>query len=127
MKLELLSPAKNLDFGREAIDTLLKDMEDHRGEYCVIMAGYAGEMNEMLRLANPGLASRFDHKVAIGDYSADELVDILVSMAASKHFLIRKEARPVILAMIEREKIDETFGVKMITTVRGVGYVIKSL
>ena len=97
------------DFGSEAIDTLLKDMEDHRGEYCVIMAGYADEMNEMMRLANPGLASRFDHKVTIGDYSADELTDILVSMAASKHFLIKKEARPVILAMIEREKIDETF------------------
>ena len=97
------------DFGKEAIDTLLKDMEDHRGEYCVIMAGYSDQMNDMIRNANPGLASRFDHKINIPDYSADELVSILVSMARQKNFLIRKEARNVILHKIEKEKIDDTF------------------
>lgn len=97
------------DFGVEAIDTLLKDMEDHRGEYCCILAGYAGRMDEMIRYANPGLASRFDHKIHIGDYTAEELVDILVSMAAAKQFYIKKEARQVILAKIDREKVDETF------------------
>lgn len=97
------------DFGVEAIDTLLKDMEDHRGEYCCILAGYRNRMDEMIRFANPGLASRFDHKIHIGDYSAGELVDILVSMAGAKHFYIKKEARQVILAKIEKEKVDETF------------------
>ncbi len=97
------------DFGTEAIDTLLKDMEDHRGEYCCILAGYRDRMNEMIQSANPGLASRFDHKIHIGDYTADELVDILVSMAAGRQFAIKKEARQVILAKIEKEKVDETF------------------
>ena len=97
------------DFGTEAIDTLLKDMEDHRGEYCVIMAGYEEQMNDMIRNANPGLASRFDHKINIEDYSADELVDILVSMAEGRHFRIKKEARDIILARINKEKIDDTF------------------
>ncbi|MBR2745250.1 MAG: AAA family ATPase [Erysipelotrichaceae bacterium] len=97
------------DFGKEAIDTLLKDMEDHRGEYCVIMAGYSDQMNDMIRNANPGLASRFDHKINIPDYSAAELADILVSMALNKNFFIKKEAGKVILRKIEKEKIDDTF------------------
>ena len=97
------------DFGTEAIDTLLKDMEDHRGEYCCILAGYQDRMEEMIRFANPGLASRFDHKIHIGDYSPDEIVDILVSMAAAKHFFIKSEARRIILARTDKEKVDETF------------------
>ena len=97
------------DFGTEAIDTLLKDMEDHRGEYCCILAGYRDRMDDMIKYANPGLASRFDHKIHIYDYSAAEIMDILVSMAASKHFYIKAEAGPVILSAIEKEKVDETF------------------
>ena len=97
------------DFGTEAIDTLLKDMEDHRGEYSVIMAGYAEQMSDMIRNANPGLASRFDHKIEIEDYSPDELVKILVLMAENRHFHIRKEAESVILSRINREKVDDTF------------------
>ena len=97
------------DFGTEAIDTLLKDMEDHRGDYCVIMAGYADRMNDMIRNANQGLASRFDHKIEIGDYTSDELVDILVLMATSRKFRIKKEAREIILNRINREKVDDTF------------------
>ena len=97
------------DFGKEAIDTLLKDMEDHRGEYCVILAGYANEMNEMIRDANPGLASRFDHKLTISDYSPEELLDILITMADAKNFFIEKAAKDVILSLINKEKIDDTF------------------
>ncbi|MBO4819229.1 MAG: AAA family ATPase [Firmicutes bacterium] len=97
------------DFGIEAIDTLLKDMEDHRGEYCCILAGYKDRMDEMIKYANPGLASRFDHKIHIADYSSLEILDILVSMAASKHFYIRSEAQSVILSRIEKEKVDDTF------------------
>lgn len=97
------------DFGKEAIDTLLKDMEDHRGEYCVILAGYANEMNDMVRNANPGLASRFDHKINIDDYSAEELLDILVSMAQGRQLKIKAEARDIILSRIRKEKVDDTF------------------
>ncbi|MBQ1305103.1 MAG: AAA family ATPase [Erysipelotrichales bacterium] len=97
------------DFGTEAIDTLLKDMEDHRGEYCVILAGYEEQMQDLIRNANPGLASRFDHKITIEDYSAEELTDITVSMADKRQFKIRKDAKEVILHRINQEKIDETF------------------
>lgn len=97
------------DFGKEAIDTLLKDMEDHRGEYCCILAGYEDRMDEMIKYANPGLASRFDHKINIGDYSSEELLDIIVTMAESKYFFIKKEAKPVILDLFEKERIKPTF------------------
>ncbi len=97
------------DFGKEAIDTLLKDMEDHRGEYCVIMAGYKDEMNDMIRNANPGLASRFDHKLNIDDYTTEELTDILVTMADSRSFYIENDAAEVIHARVEKEKVDDTF------------------
>ncbi|WP_051385544.1 right-handed parallel beta-helix repeat-containing protein [Actinokineospora inagensis] len=70
------------DFGREAIDTLVKLMEDHRDEVVVIAAGYANEMAGFLA-ANPGLQSRFSHHVRFANYTADELVTI-VSQHATK-------------------------------------------
>jgi len=97
------------DFGAEAIDTLLKDMEDHRGEYCCILAGYEDRMDEMIKNANPGLASRFDHKINIGDYSSEELLDVLVTMAEDKYFFIKKEAKPVILELFDKERAKPTF------------------
>ena len=97
------------DFGSEAIDTLLKDMEDHRGEYCCILAGYEDRMDEMIKYANPGLASRFDHKINIGDYSSDELLDIIVTMAEDKYFFIKKEAGPVIMDLFDKERKKPTF------------------
>ncbi|GLY28929.1 right-handed parallel beta-helix repeat-containing protein [Kineosporia sp. NBRC 101731] len=70
------------DFGREAIDTLVKLMEDHRDEVVVIAAGYADEMESFLNV-NPGLASRFSHRVRFADYSVDELVTIVCQHAAT--------------------------------------------
>jgi SpoVK/Ycf46/Vps4 family AAA+-type ATPase len=70
------------DFGREAIDTLVKLMEDHRDEVVVIAAGYEGEMEKFLG-ANPGLSSRFSHRVRFADYSTDELVTIVSQHAAT--------------------------------------------
>ncbi|MFD2420767.1 AAA family ATPase [Amycolatopsis pigmentata] len=70
------------DFGREAIDTLVKLMEDHRDEVVVIAAGYQREMDGFLA-ANPGLSSRFSHRVTFADYSADELVTIVTQHANS--------------------------------------------
>jgi SpoVK/Ycf46/Vps4 family AAA+-type ATPase len=69
------------DFGREAIDTLVKLMEDHRDEVVVIAAGYDGEMAKFLD-ANPGLSSRFSHRVRFADYTTDELVTIVSQHAA---------------------------------------------
>jgi len=68
------------DFGQEAIDTLVKLMEDHRDEVVVIAAGYEGEMAGFLA-ANPGLASRFSHRIRFANYTPDELVTIVTQHA----------------------------------------------
>jgi SpoVK/Ycf46/Vps4 family AAA+-type ATPase len=73
------------DFGAEAVDTLVPEMENRRGRLCVIAAGYPGEMERFLA-ANQGLASRFTQRVYFPDYSGDELVQILTGIAASDGF-----------------------------------------
>jgi SpoVK/Ycf46/Vps4 family AAA+-type ATPase len=79
------------DFGREAIDTLVKLMEDHRNEVVVVVAGYTAEMANFLA-ANPGLASRFASTVEFPPYSHDELVTILTRHAADAGFRLTREA-----------------------------------
>lgn len=73
------------DFGREAIDTLVKMVEDHRDDLVVILAGYPGEM-ALLVAANPGLKSRFPTSIHFPDYSTDELVGIFASMARAASY-----------------------------------------
>ena len=63
------------DFGKEAIEVILKNMEDMRGQFSVIVAGYPDNMNVFLE-SNPGLKSRFDHTFIFEDYSAEELFEI---------------------------------------------------
>jgi SpoVK/Ycf46/Vps4 family AAA+-type ATPase len=75
------------DFGAEAIDTLVPEMENRRGRLCVIAAGYPRDMERFLQ-ANPGLASRFTEHVDFPDYTADELVTILAGLAAREGFAL---------------------------------------
>ena len=73
-------------FGSEAVGTLLKRMEDDRGKFVVIAAGYQNEMQDFLRM-NPGLDSRFEYKIHIEDYSAEELFHILLLQMKKTQFV----------------------------------------
>ena len=73
-------------FGNEAVGTLLKRMEDDRGKFVVIATGYQKEMQNFLRM-NPGLDSRFEHKIHIDDYTAEELFAILQLQVKKAQFI----------------------------------------
>lgn len=79
------------DFGKEAIDTLVKHMEDHQNDFVLILAGYPQEMDRFLRL-NPGLKSRFPFILDFADYDVNELMDIAKQMAAEREYKLTKEA-----------------------------------
>ena len=91
------------DFGKEAIDALVQQMENLRGRISVIAAGYPGPMEEFLT-TNPGLASRFTVRVEFPDYSGAELVEILRAMAAREEYQITPEAEKKALAWFEAEQ-----------------------
>ncbi len=82
----------NGDFGDEAIQTLLKRMEDFRGEFFVFVAGYPDNMEAFLK-ANPGLNSRFDKMLKFEDYTPSELCDIAVKMFEEKDIIVHPEAK----------------------------------
>lgn len=79
------------DFGKEAIDTLVKAMEDHRGEFLLILAGYSDEMAWFLA-TNPGLLSRFPLHLHFPDYGASELAAIARIMLAERQYQLSAEA-----------------------------------
>ncbi len=80
------------DFGDEAIQTLLKRMEDHRGEFFVFVAGYPENMDAFMK-ANPGLSSRFDKILRFEDYEPEELLEIALFMFQQEHFRVEEDAR----------------------------------
>ena len=84
------------DFGREAIDTLVKLMEDHRDEVVVIVAGYPGEMARFIA-ANPGLRSRFGRIIEFPDYSPAELVRITEMQAGAHDYALPADTRQELL------------------------------
>jgi hypothetical protein len=105
-----LSPVDSgRDFGREAIDTLVKLMEDHREEVVVIAAGYTGEMARFVA-ANPGLRSRFGRTIEFPDYSADELVRITDSLAGQHDYTLAERTRSDLLAYYAQLPRGEGFG-----------------
>lgn len=97
------------DFGQEAIDTILKAMEDNRDDFIVIVAGYTDKMEKFIN-SNPGLKSRFSKYIDFADYSADELVQIFFSLCDKYGFKLTKgaeeKARDTIVS-IEKNKTAE--------------------
>lgn len=88
-------------FGLEAIDTLVKGMEDHRDELVVILAGYTREM-EIFLTANSGLASRFPNKIEFPDYTAEELLQITHVQAKNKGYRLAESCTEPLLGYYAR-------------------------
>ncbi|MFF7634575.1 right-handed parallel beta-helix repeat-containing protein [Kitasatospora sp. NPDC008050] len=97
------------DFGQEAVDTLMKLMEDHRDEVVVIVAGYQEEMQGFLA-SNPGLASRFSREITFAHYSDEELVTIVRLQAEKAGYHCAPETITALLAMFQSVARDRTFG-----------------
>jgi stage V sporulation protein K len=90
------------DFGKEAIDALVKGMEDHRDNLVLILAGYQDEMDWFIE-SNPGLRSRFPVHLSFPDYSTSELLDIADLMLQKKQYELSGGAREELRFVIERE------------------------
>ena len=99
------------DYGNEAIQTLLKRMEDKRGEFFVFVAGYPENMERFLK-TNPGLQSRFDKILKFEDYSTQQLFDIANSMFTEKGLSLSENASGVLLEYLDdiTRKKDKYFG-----------------
>ena len=93
-------------YGKEAIDTLMKRMEDDRGKFVVIAAGYKDKMEEFM-VINPGLASRFTHKLQIDDYNEDELLAIFKGMAQKEQYTLSQTAEFKALDKIYRMVVNK--------------------
>ncbi|MFE2408541.1 right-handed parallel beta-helix repeat-containing protein [Kitasatospora sp. NPDC059408] len=97
------------DFGREAIDTLVKLMEDHRDDIVVIVAGYSAEMTDFLA-SNPGLASRFSRTVEFANYAVDELVTIVQKAATGHGYQLADGTGEALTTLFERMPKGPDFG-----------------
>ncbi|WP_406207974.1 right-handed parallel beta-helix repeat-containing protein [Kitasatospora sp. NBC_01560] len=97
------------DFGREAIDTLVKLMEDHRDDLVVIVAGYEAEIRAFLA-SNPGLASRFSRTVEFANYSVDELTTIVERAASGHGYELADGTREALAEHFERMPRGADFG-----------------
>lgn len=91
----LYVPDSTRDFGHEAIDTLVKAMEDHRDDLIVIVAGYTGLMEKFIN-SNPGLRSRFNKYLDFPDYNADEMTAIFDRMCEKSGYKLCEEARAAV-------------------------------
>lgn len=101
-------PATN-DFGAEAIETLLKRMEDNRDRLVVIVAGYPRLMNNLLN-SNPGLRSRFAREITFHDYASDELVAITEKMVTDAEYRLGPDTHEVLTKIFERAVRNDRFG-----------------
>ena len=106
-----LAPKYKEDFGAEAIETILKSMEDHREDFVVIVAGY-DELMESFINSNPGLKSRFNKFIHFPDYKGNELLDIFLKFLERNNYTIEMQALPILSRYFEQLYVsrDENFG-----------------
>ncbi|HEY0521189.1 MAG TPA: AAA family ATPase [Ilumatobacteraceae bacterium] len=97
------------DFGREAIDTLVKFMEDHRDDLAIVAAGYTAEMAEFVD-ANPGLKSRFTRTITFPDYTEDELVSIFLALGEKNQYACSDDALARVRYFVSVEPRTRGFG-----------------
>ncbi|MEU6207165.1 AAA family ATPase, partial [Micromonospora musae] len=105
----LTPEGQGADFGREAIVTLVKLMEDHRDEVVVIVAGYTSDM-ERFTASNPGLASRFTRTLRFEDYSAEELVAIVRGQATGHEYTLGPRVDEALAELFDRMRATRRFG-----------------
>ena len=99
-----LARDKHDSFGLEAIDTLVKGMEDHRDDLVVILAGYTNEMETFLK-SNPGLRSRFPFIVEFPDYTPKDMLEIMLLNAKQRDYVIDFAAHEGLLELFEKKQI----------------------
>ncbi|MBQ7715032.1 MAG: AAA family ATPase, partial [Clostridia bacterium] len=105
----LTSKSEN-DFGQEAVDTVLKYMEDHRDDLIVIVAGYTDPMRKFIS-SNPGLESRFNKYVDFADYTADEMLEIFKLNCKKSSYTLSDDATAELMRILEVAANDaERFG-----------------
>jgi stage V sporulation protein K len=93
------------DFGKEAIDCLVKSMEDHRNQFILILAGYTEEMDQFLE-SNPGLPSRFPIQVQFEDYSIDQLLQISELMVKERDYVLLPQSVMKLKQHLNEEKLE---------------------
>lgn len=98
------------DFGKEAIDTLVKNMEDKQNEFILILAGYAKEMEQFLSL-NPGLRSRFPLVIDFPDYTVEQLMEIAQKMVAERQYVLSKDAEWKLKEQLQNIKYNKSLHV----------------
>ncbi|WP_028778512.1 AAA family ATPase [Shimazuella kribbensis] len=106
-----LSRGGEKDFGKEAIDTLVKSMEDYKNEFVLILAGYSTEMETFIR-SNSGLPSRFPIQLQFPDFTISELLDIADLMTKEREYVLSTTAKDKIRQSLQKEveRKNHTFG-----------------
>jgi stage V sporulation protein K len=97
------------DFGKEAIDTLVKAMEDYKDEFILILAGYRDEMEYFLN-TNPGLRSRFPIQIDFPDYTIDELLQIAELMVKNRQYILTDSAKRKIMKVLINDNTTREIG-----------------